>query len=82
MLFASGNLAEAHNQFEKDHKCNKFCHFFDLPVKYTEYDTEDSEDGEEALKMTAIEQSVLSGRVLDDFQTREMSISMVSLSHG
>ncbi|KAG6818633.1 hypothetical protein H0H93_003300 [Arthromyces matolae] len=33
-IFAEGNLPEAHENFEKHHRCNKFCKYFELPTDY------------------------------------------------
>ncbi|KAH7906200.1 hypothetical protein BJ138DRAFT_1117788 [Hygrophoropsis aurantiaca] len=36
-IFASGNIPEAHEEFERDHQCNKFCVFFRIPRNYDQY---------------------------------------------
>jgi len=41
LIFAEGNLQSGFSGFEKDHKCNKFCEFFQLPTDYAEWDIGD-----------------------------------------
>jgi len=36
LIFAGGNLMKGFNNFEKDHKCNKYCQYFKLPTEYGE----------------------------------------------
>ncbi|KAI0089514.1 hypothetical protein BDY19DRAFT_905830 [Irpex rosettiformis] len=48
-IFASGNLPNAYETFETQHKCNRYCQFFNLPTDYenwTALDFEDKEDPE------------------------------------
>jgi hypothetical protein len=33
-IFADGNLASSFEEFGKDHKCNKYCEFYDLPQDF------------------------------------------------
>jgi len=36
LIFADGNLITGFNNFEKDHKCNKYCRYFDLSTEYSQ----------------------------------------------
>ncbi|KAF8271793.1 hypothetical protein EI94DRAFT_1697990 [Lactarius quietus] len=33
-LFSKGNVQETHREFEKEHQCNNFCKFFEVPTLY------------------------------------------------
>jgi hypothetical protein len=41
-VFAGGNLPQGHEYFEKDHLCNKFCTFFDIPTDYKIWESRSS----------------------------------------
>jgi hypothetical protein len=41
-IFAGGNLPQGHENFEKDHVCNKFCKFFDVPTDYEIWESRSS----------------------------------------
>ncbi|KAH9031731.1 hypothetical protein EDB84DRAFT_1492201 [Lactarius hengduanensis] len=34
-LFSRGNIQRTHRNFEKEHKCNTFCKFFEVPTTYS-----------------------------------------------
>ena len=33
-LFSKGNVQRTHRDFEKDHECNIFCKFFEVPTSF------------------------------------------------
>ncbi|KAI0062958.1 hypothetical protein BV25DRAFT_1785364, partial [Artomyces pyxidatus] len=33
-LFGQGNVVNTHHRFEAEHRCNKFCKYFDIPTEY------------------------------------------------
>ncbi|PSS01014.1 hypothetical protein PHLCEN_2v4080, partial [Hermanssonia centrifuga] len=37
VIFASGNLPEAHRSFESQHQCNRFCQYFQVPTDYSSW---------------------------------------------
>ncbi len=44
VLFASGNLPKAHESFEEQHKCNRYCRFFELPTDYDKWPSDGLDD--------------------------------------